>query len=162
MVSRRRGLFAERPASGIRAAFVGFLSTPIARASNCACFSPLTIARSWRASAVPRPKWPFRSSSEWAKIQGASELLDISQAHIDSSIYPGEAGLEFAERLASLRAKVAVPSSLKAAELTRDQVQSWDGEFSAEFLSFPSSAGGIARFLDRVFHCFACRAQRAG
>src|SRR5258705_7004709 len=30
-----------------------------------------------------------------AEIQGASELIDISQAHIDSTIYMGEAGLEF-------------------------------------------------------------------
>ncbi|MCS6911312.1 MAG: aconitase X, partial [Anaerolineales bacterium] len=47
-----------------------------------------------------------------ANVLGAKELLDISGAHIDSTIYIGEAGLEFAERLASLGAKVAVPTTL--------------------------------------------------
>jgi len=47
-----------------------------------------------------------------ADVYGASELMDISQAHIDSTIYLGDATLEFAERLASLGAKVAVPTSL--------------------------------------------------
>src|SRR3954466_5377563 len=47
-----------------------------------------------------------------ADVYGAEALMDISQAHIDSTIYLGDATLEFAERLASLGAKVAVPTSL--------------------------------------------------
>src|SRR5258707_4945582 len=47
-----------------------------------------------------------------ADVYGATELMDISQAHIDSTIYLGDATLEFAEKLASLGAKVAVPASL--------------------------------------------------
>src|SRR5215813_10237875 len=47
-----------------------------------------------------------------AAVYGASELMDVSQAHIDSTIYLGDATLEFAERLASLGARVAVPTSL--------------------------------------------------
>src|SRR6266568_6386950 len=47
-----------------------------------------------------------------ADVYGASELMDISQAHIDSTIYLGDATLDFAERLAALGAKVAVPTSL--------------------------------------------------
>jgi cis-L-3-hydroxyproline dehydratase len=47
-----------------------------------------------------------------ADVYGAGELMDISQAHIDSTIYLGDATLEFAERLASLGARVAVPTSL--------------------------------------------------
>jgi hypothetical protein len=38
--------------------------------------------------------------------------MDISQAHIDSTIYLGDATLEFAERLVALGARVAVPTSL--------------------------------------------------
>src|SRR3977135_1901507 len=45
-------------------------------------------------------------------VFGAGELMDISQAHIDSTIYLGDATLEFAERLSSLGARVAVPTSL--------------------------------------------------
>src|SRR5580698_3418530 len=59
------------------------------------------------------------------EIQGAPELLDISQAHIDSTIYMGEAGLEFAERLARLGAKVAVPSSLNVSGLDECHWREW-------------------------------------
>ena len=59
------------------------------------------------------------------EIQGARELLDISQAHIDSTIYMGEAGLEFAERLASLGARVAVPSSLNVSGLDECHWREW-------------------------------------
>ena len=41
-----------------------------------------------------------------AKVANANELIDITSAHIDSTVYIGDAGLEFAERLASLDAKV--------------------------------------------------------
>src|SRR6476661_6719837 len=47
-----------------------------------------------------------------AEVYGAGSLMDISQAHIDSTIYLGDATLEFAERLASLGARVSVPTSL--------------------------------------------------
>src|SRR4029077_15806598 len=47
-----------------------------------------------------------------ADVYGAAELMDISQAHIDSTIYLGDATLEFAERLASLGGRVAVPPAL--------------------------------------------------
>src|SRR2546425_12479368 len=47
-----------------------------------------------------------------ADVYGAGELMDISQAHIDSTIYLGDPTLEFAERLASLGARVAAPTSL--------------------------------------------------
>jgi predicted aconitase len=47
-----------------------------------------------------------------ANVYGAERLMDISHAHIDSTIYLGDATLEFAERLAALGARVAVPTSL--------------------------------------------------
>src|SRR5579864_1699099 len=60
-----------------------------------------------------------------AEIQGARELLSISQAHIDSAIYMGEAGLEFAERLARWGAKVAVPTSLNVSGLDECHWREW-------------------------------------
>jgi predicted aconitase len=60
-----------------------------------------------------------------AEIQGAPELMDISAAHIDSTIYVGEAGLEFAERLASLGAKVAVPTTLNVSGVDEFHWQEW-------------------------------------
>ncbi len=60
-----------------------------------------------------------------AEIEGAPALLDISQAHIDSTIYMGEAGLEFAERLAGFGAKVAVPTSLNVSGLDECHWREW-------------------------------------
>jgi predicted aconitase len=60
-----------------------------------------------------------------AEVTGVSELLDISAAHIDSTIYIGEAGLEFAERLAALGAKVSVPTSLNVSGVDEHHWQEW-------------------------------------
>ncbi len=60
-----------------------------------------------------------------AQIYDADELLDISGAHIDSTIYIGEAGLEFAERLAGLGARVVVPTTLNVSGLDEHGWQEW-------------------------------------
>jgi predicted aconitase len=60
-----------------------------------------------------------------AEVSGAEELLDISNAHIDSTIYIGDAGLEFAERLASLGAKVSVPTTLNVSGLDEYHWKDW-------------------------------------
>jgi predicted aconitase len=60
-----------------------------------------------------------------AKVYGAERLMDISAAHIDSTIYIGEAGLEFAERLAKLGARVAVPSTVNVSGLDEHHWQEW-------------------------------------
>jgi predicted aconitase len=60
-----------------------------------------------------------------AEVQGASRLLEITHAHIDSTIYIGEATLEFAERLAALGAKVAVPSTLNVSGVDAHGWREW-------------------------------------
>jgi predicted aconitase len=60
-----------------------------------------------------------------APIYGASALLDITGAHIDSTIYIGEAGLEYAERLAELGAQVRVPTTLNVSGLDEQHWQEW-------------------------------------
>jgi len=60
-----------------------------------------------------------------AGVYGASELMDITAAHIDSTIYIGEAGLEFAERLVDLGARVAVPTTLNVSGLDEHHWQEW-------------------------------------
>ncbi|HEX7592702.1 MAG TPA: aconitase X, partial [Anaerolineae bacterium] len=60
-----------------------------------------------------------------ADVFGARELMDISVAHIDSTIYIGEAGLEFAERLASAGARVVVPTTLNVSGLDEHHWQEW-------------------------------------
>jgi cis-L-3-hydroxyproline dehydratase len=60
-----------------------------------------------------------------ADVYGAESLMDISQAHIDSTIYLGDATLEFAERLVSLGARVAVPTSLNVSGVDQCGWQKW-------------------------------------
>ena len=60
-----------------------------------------------------------------AEISNAENLLDIVGAHIDSTVYIGDAGLEFAEKLASLGAKVAVPTTLNVSGIDEHHWQEW-------------------------------------
>jgi len=62
---------------------------------------------------------------QMAEVVGAERLMDITAAHIDSSIYTGEAGLEFAERLAGLGARVVVPTTLNVSGLDEHHWQEW-------------------------------------
>jgi len=61
-----------------------------------------------------------------AEVYGAEEMMNITHAHIDSAIYIGDAGLEFAERLVSLGAKVSVPTTLNVSGLDEHQWREWN------------------------------------
>jgi predicted aconitase len=52
-----------------------------------------------------------------ARVSKAKRLLPISGAHVDSCLYHGPVGLEFAERLASAGGRVAVPTTLNVSAL---------------------------------------------
>ena len=73
----------------------------------------------------PAPQLAMSIVVRMAAVFGADALMDISQAHIDSTIYLGDATLEFAERLASLGAKVAVPTSLNVSGVDECGWQDW-------------------------------------
>jgi len=60
-----------------------------------------------------------------AEVSGAERLMDITQAHVDSTIYLGDATLEFAERLASMGARVAVPTSLNVSGVDECGWKEW-------------------------------------
>jgi predicted aconitase len=64
--------------------------------------------------------------SRMAEVVGAPRLLDISAAHIDSSLYQGPATLEFAERLADGGARVRVPATLNVSGVDTAGWQDWD------------------------------------
>lgn len=51
------------------------------------------------------------------EAMGAQHLIDISGAHIDSCLYHGQAGLDFAERLVEGGAEVQVPTTLNVSSL---------------------------------------------
>jgi len=79
----------------------------------------------FRGDHGPATKMAMSILVRMAEIAGAKELLDISGAHIDSTVYIGDAGLEFAERLAGLGAKVAVPTTLNVSGLDEHHWQEW-------------------------------------
>lgn len=60
-----------------------------------------------------------------AEVYGAETLLDISAAHIDSALYMGQATLDFAERLAGLGARVAVPSTTNVSGVDEGGWRAW-------------------------------------
>ena len=47
-----------------------------------------------------------------AEATGASELINVSRAHVDSCLYHGEASLDFVDRLVDGGARVRVPTTL--------------------------------------------------
>ena len=49
-----------------------------------------------------------------AKLQGATELIDVVQAHIDGCIYTGSASLRFASQLRDWGGKVKIPTTLNS------------------------------------------------
>jgi predicted aconitase len=60
-----------------------------------------------------------------ANVSGADSLMDIVGAHIDSTVFQGDATMEFAERLAACGAKVAVPSSLNVSGVDEHGWRDW-------------------------------------
>jgi predicted aconitase len=67
----------------------------------------------------------MRILTRMAPPYGASALLPITRAHIDGVILSGAAGLEFAERLADLGGRVAVPTSLNVMSMDRQRWRQW-------------------------------------
>jgi predicted aconitase len=51
------------------------------------------------------------------EITGATRMIDVTSAHIDSCLYHGRAGLDFAERLANAGGSVKVPTTLNVSSL---------------------------------------------
>jgi cis-L-3-hydroxyproline dehydratase len=63
----------------------------------------------------------MRIVQRFAEVVGAGELIDVEKGHIDCCFYTGPAGLEFAERMASLGGKVKVPTTTNAASADRSR-----------------------------------------
>lgn len=56
-----------------------------------------------------------------ARIEGATELVDVEMAHLDGVFYQGPAGLTFARKLCDLGARVRVPTTMNAVCVDRRQ-----------------------------------------
>jgi len=72
-----------------------------------------------------------------ARIEGATELVDVEMAHLDGVFYQGPAGLQFARRLCALGARVRVPTTMNAICVDRRQ---WRALGVAETLGEASDA----------------------
>jgi predicted aconitase len=74
----------------------------------------------------PAVQLAMRILTRMAPLYGASSLLAVTRAHIDGVILTGAAGLEFAERLADLGGRVAVPTSLNVMSMDRQRWRDHD------------------------------------
>jgi len=72
-----------------------------------------------------------------ARIEGATELVDIEMAHLDGVFYQGPAGLKFARKLCDLGARVRVPTTMNAICVDRGQ---WRAQGVAEVLGLATDA----------------------
>jgi predicted aconitase len=63
-----------------------------------------------------------------APLYGAASLIRVTRAHIDGVILSGTAGLDFAERLTDLGARVAVPTTLNVMSMDRQRWRRWGQE----------------------------------
>ncbi|MCU6482413.1 aconitase X catalytic domain-containing protein [Arthrobacter sp. A2-55] len=70
-----------------------------------------------RGDSGPGVAMAMRMVVALAGVLGAERLMPVTGAHIDSCLYHGQAGLDFAEKLASLGARVAVPTTLNSSSL---------------------------------------------
>ncbi|MCW5707313.1 aconitase X [Shinella sp.] len=61
----------------------------------------------------------MRITTAMAAQQGARELVDVVQGHIDGCIYASPANLTFAETMAEMGAKVRVPTTMNAISVDR-------------------------------------------
>ena len=76
-----------------------------------------------------------------AELQGAMELVDVSQAHIDAVVYNGPSSLLFAQKLASLGGKVRIPTTLNSLSVDKRR---WKDLGVADDFGSPASQLGDA------------------
>jgi hypothetical protein len=73
----------------------------------------------------PAAQTAMRVVARMAEVARAPQLIDIDGAHIDSTVYIGDAGLAWAERLACLGAMVRVPTTLNVSGLDEHHWREW-------------------------------------
>lgn len=88
-----------------------------------------------------------------AQIQGATQLIDIKQAHIDGCVFNGLSNLKFAQQLVAWGANVKVPTTLNA--ISVDQRQWKSQGIRPEFGQAASDVGDayVAMGAQKTFTC---------
>jgi len=95
----------------------------------------------------PGPRMAMSILVRMAAVQGVDRLMDITAAHIDSTIYMGVATMEYAERLAGLGARVAVPSTLNVSGVDEHGWSEW---------AVPAEVAENARRQMRAYESMGC------
>lgn len=85
---------------------------------------------------------------EMSAIWEAERLIDITSAHVDSCLYHGRAGLDFAERLLAGGARVTVPTTLNVSSLDL---------LHPELVRLDAETAGNARRLMDSYVAMGCR-----
>lgn len=83
-----------------------------------------------------------------AANQGATRLIDVTQAHIDGCIYASPANLTFAQKMADMGAQVCVPTTMNAISVDRSN---WQAQ------GVPPSFGGPAARLADAYVKMGCK-----
>jgi len=92
-------------------------------------------------------KMAMRILVDMAKVYGATELLDITSAHIDGCLFHGDSGLEFAQRLVNGGGRVRVRSTLNVGALDLLHADSFNG---------PPELADRARRLMQAYEAMGC------
>ncbi len=95
----------------------------------------------------PASKMAMRILHRMLPVFGVDRFMDISAAHIDSTVYMGIATMEYAERLADLGAQVRVPSTLNVSGVD---------EFGWEDWEVPPEVAGNALRQMRAYEAMGC------
>ena len=91
----------------------------------------------------------LRITAAMAAQQGATQLIDVVQGHIDGCIYASPANLTFAEKMADMGAKVRVPTTMNAISVDR---ANWEKQ------GVPHDFGDPAARLADAYVRMGCRA----
>ena len=91
----------------------------------------------------------LRITAAMAAQQGATQLIDVVQGHIDGCIYASPANLTFAEKMAEMGAKVRVPTTMNAISVDR---ANWEKQ------GVPHDFGDPAARLADAYVRMGCRA----
>jgi len=76
-----------------------------------------------------------------AELQGATELVDVAQAHIDACVYNGPSSLLFAQRLEALGGQVRIPTTLNSLSVDK---RCWKQQGVRDEFGTPASQLGDA------------------
>ncbi len=109
-----------------------------------------------KGDAVKRAMLVLRDLGEY---YGAEEFVEIVASHDDSTVYFGEAQVQFAEHLVEMGAKFSVPTSTNAMAI---DIERWDIQrHSVEFMSGTKRIEAAHKKLGAI-PCWTCAPYQAG